>query len=240
MITKSEVIEEIKRRGYWFINIHPNIYKERRIESRSKVKEIVENAVVELRGWDYPHFHDREGEPYHIENGVEKMINWEIHLEFWRMTQSANFIHLLALREDWIKDFEYRNMWSVGDELKGNKLLGILGTLYTLTEIFEFAKRLTKQNIFDEILVIDINLHDMFNRQLFVDSPSRIPFFFPRIARSEKPWKWKGEYKTAEFLEKSADFAFEAYMDLIDLFQWENPPKEGLKNDQQKFLEGKI
>lgn len=76
---------------------------------KQKIKEIVRSAVVGLWGWDYPHFRDSESDPYPILNGIEKFDDWFNHIEFWRMTKSANFYHLLALREDWIGDVEYRN-----------------------------------------------------------------------------------------------------------------------------------
>jgi hypothetical protein len=239
-MNKDEIIKKIKSKGYWEINIRPDIYNSQRLE-RQKIKDIVRSAVVELRGWDYPHFRDSEGEPYPILDGIEKIIDWSNHIEFWRMTKSANFYHLLALREDWMKDVEYQNIWSKGDELKGEKWLGVLGTLYTLTEIFEFAKRLATQNIFDDNVIIDIKLYDLKNRQLVVDSYNRVPFLSPRIAKITEPWK----YYTQSFLvndvqNKPDQLALDAFLDLIYFFEWENPPIETFKNDIQKFLQGKI
>ncbi|MFQ5862791.1 MAG: hypothetical protein ACE5IC_06670 [Candidatus Brocadiales bacterium] len=240
MSGKEEVIKKIKSKGYWAINLHPDIYIKERIESRAKVKEIVRNSVIELRGWYYPHFKDRISEPSPSINGVEKFIDWRNHIEFWRMTQSGNFVHLLALREDWLEDIEYRNIWSHGDELKGKKLLGALGTLYTLTEIFEFAKRLAKEDIFDEKVVIKVELHDLLDRHLFIDSYDRVPFMAPPVSKEGGPWKCDKSYAVTELMNKANEFAFEAFLNLVDLFGWENPPTDNLKNDQQKFLEGKL
>jgi len=239
-MNKDEIIKKIKSKGYWEINIRPDIYNSQRLE-RQKIKDIVRSAVVELRGWDYPHFRDSEGEPYPILDGIEKIINWSNHIEFWRMTKSANFYHLLALREDWMKDVEYRNIWSRGDELKGEKWLGVLGTLYTLTEIFEFAKRLATQNIFDDNVIIDIKLYDLKNRQLVVDSYNRVPFLFPRIAKITEPWNYHTQsFSVNDVQNKPDQLALDAFLDLIYLFEWENPPIETFKNDIQKFLQGKI
>jgi len=239
-MSKDEVIKKIKSKGYWEINIHPDIYNSQRIE-KQKIKDIVRSAVVELRGWDYPHFRDSEGEPYPILNGIEKYIDWSNHIEFWRMTQSANFYHLLALREDWTKDIKYRNMWSKEDELKDKKWLGVLGTLYTLVEIFEFAKRLATQDVFDDNLIIDIKLHDLSNRELVIDSFDRLPFIFPQVAQISEPWSYHMRtFSVNDLLNKSDQLALGAYLDLIYLFQWENPPIETFKNDIQKFLQGRI
>lgn len=240
-MNKEDVIKikKIKSKGYWEINIHPDVYNSQRIE-KQRIKEIVRSSVVELRGWDYPHFRDSEG-PYSILNGIEKFIDWSNHIEFWRMTQSANFYHLLSLREDWIKDVEYRNMWSKGDELKGKKWLGVLSTLYTLTEIFEFAKRLSHQNIFDENVIIEIKLYDLVDRILVIDSPNKFPFSFERKAKISEPWTYhKNFFSVNEVLNQSDEIALNAFVDLVYLFEWDNPPIESLKNDQQKFLQGRI
>jgi hypothetical protein len=239
-MNKDEIIKKIKSKGYWEINIRPDIYNSQRLE-RQKIKDIVRSAVVELRGWDYPHFRDREGEPYPILDGIEKIIDWSNHIEFWRMTKSANFYHLLALREDWMEDVEYRNIWSRGDELKEKKWLGVFGTLYTLTEIFEFAKRLATQNIFDDNMIIDIKLYDLKNRQLVVDSYNRVPFMFPRTAKITEPWNYHTQsFSVNDVLNKTEQIILDAFLDLIYLFEWENPPIETFKNDIQKFLQGKI
>jgi len=231
-MNKDEIIKKIKSKGYWEINIRPDVYNSQRLE-RQKIKDIVRSAVVELGGWDYPHFRDSEGEPYPILYGIEKIIDWSNHIEFWRMTKSANFYHLLALREDWMEDVEYR--------LKGKKWLGVLRTLYTLTEIFEFAKRLATQNIFDDNMIIDIKLYDLKNRQLVVDSYNRVPFMFPRIAKITEPWNYHTQsFSVNDVQNKPDQLALDAFLDLIYLFEWENPPIETFKNDIQKFLQGRI
>ena len=229
-MNKDEVIKKIKSKGYWEINIHPDIYNSQRIE-KQRIKEIIRSAIVELRGWDYPHFRDSEGEPYPILNGIEKYIDWSNHIEFWRMTQSANFYHLLALREDWIEDVQ--NM--------EKKWLGVFNTLYTLTEIFEFTKRLARQNIFDENIIIEVKLYDLENRILVVDSSNKAPFLWEKKARIEEPWSYhKNLFSVNDMLSKADELALDAFIDLVYLFGWDNPPVGSLKNDQQKFLQGRI
>lgn len=236
MSKKDEIIKKIKSKGYWLINIHPEVYKKERIESRSKVKGIARNAIVELRGWDYPHFRDSQGEPIFIENGIEKYINWSGYIEVWRMTQSANFVHLLALREDWLEE----SMFGFPENMKGKKILGVTGTLFTLTEIFEFARRLAKQNIFDETLRINIELFDINERELWIESPVRGHFFSPKKVKTETLWKWEKVYRSDEIISDTSQLSLKAVLNLFELFGWENPPKNTFMDDQRKFLEGKI
>lgn len=239
-MNKDEVIRKIKSKGYWEINIHPDIYNSQRIE-KQKIKNIIRSAVVELRGWDYPHFRDSVGEPHPILDGIEKYIDWSNHIEFWRMTKSANFYHLLALQEDWIEDVEYQNILTRGEKIKDKKWLGVLGTLYTLAEIFEFAKRLASQNVFDDIVIIEIKLHDLNNRHLIVDSSNRAGFICPRIAKISEPWTYHTRsFLVNDLLNNVDQLTLDAFSDLIYLFEWGNPPIETFKNDIQKFLQGRI
>ncbi|HHT9119009.1 MAG TPA: hypothetical protein ACFYD3_00500 [Candidatus Hypogeohydataceae bacterium YC41] len=237
MNQKDKTINKIKSKGYWVINIHPEVYQEKRIEQRSKIKDVVRNAVVGLRGWDYPHYFSvGEHEPYIIGNCMESFKDWENHIEFWRMTQSANFVHLLALREDWSGNIKYQNVWAPGDKSTVEKILSVFNTLYTLTEIFEFAKRLVQQNIFDPNVVIQLTLYDLLDRHLLADSWPRI---MPHVSKTYS-WPWINTYPVEDILNKTYEFAFDAFRDLIDLFGWDNPPIDMLKNEQQKFVQGKI
>jgi len=238
MSSKEDIIKKIKSKGHWLINIHPEIYIGQKVEKRN-LKEIIQKATVNLSGWSYPYFLHRVDEPYPTLNGIETCIDSDFRLEFWRITQSANFLQLLAIKEDWIEYSDYDNIWSRGDELKGKKLLGVFNTLFTLTEIFEFAKRLTTQNIFDETVIIDIKLNDLNNRMLFVDSRERVPFSLPQMSHVDN-WIWKKPYSATEFLKNSSQYALDAFQDLVFLFSWEQPPIDSLRNEQEKFLQGKI
>lgn len=236
MTSRDEIVKKIKSKGYWVVNIHPDIYVEQKIEKRN-LKEIIQKATVRLSGWSFPYSSDRVDEPHATLNGIETYIDWDFGLEFWRLTQSANFLQLRAIKEDWTEYSEYDNIWSHGDELKGKKLLGILNTLFTLTEIFEFARRLITQNIFNETIVIEIKLNKLNNRVLFVDSRRRVPFSWDRMSHVDD-WTWKKSYAVTEFLNNSSKYALDAFQDLVYLFNWEQPPIDSLKNDQEKFLQG--
>lgn len=239
-MSRDNVIKKIKSKGYWEINIHPDVYNSQRIE-KQKIKEIVRSAVVELSGRDYPHFRDSEGNPYSILNGIEKFVDFSNHIEFWRMTQSANFYQLLSLQEDWMKDVKYRNIWSDEDELKQKKWLGVLRTLYTLIEIFEFAKRLAFQGIFEDKVVIEIKLYDLRGRHLIVDSFDRVPFSFPRVALLNEPWTYHTKiFLVNELLNKLDQLVLDVFLDIIYLFQWENPPVELLKVIYKNFYKAKF
>lgn len=232
----DEVIRKIKEKAYWDIDIHPTVFEHKRIKSRQEALDIVRDSVVELRGWDYPHFTDRDGGPYAIQEGIEKNISWENHIELWRMYLSGQFIHLLGLREDRLTDEQKQTISIIQDENQtANKFIGATGTIYTLTEIFEFAKRLSQKGLFGDDVSIEIVLHDIENRALVVDSPGRIPFISPKVSR-EKQWNMNKTLKVSDLLENSEELAFQEILDLFELFNWLNPPTQTIKDDQLKFL----
>lgn len=239
-IPSKEIVDKIKSRGYWAINIHPELYNEQRL-AKDQIREIVRKSVVSIFGWNYPHFHDADGDPYYIQNGIEKFVDWENMglTEFWRMTQSANFLHLFTIMYDWREDAEHWKIRAQENGLTGNKLLGVSYTLYQVTQIFEFAKRLASQNIYDDKVVIEIKLYDLESRGLFVESMNRLHFGEPRISRSPNWELPKKIYTIAELLNDSNKYALEAFKDLVLLFNW-IPSIDNISNDQQKFLQGKI
>ncbi len=234
-MTKDEIIKKIRKKGYWEVNIHPAVYNANLLP-KEKTEVLIKDSVVELRGWDYPHI----GTNSRMMSGVESITDWEHYVEFWKMTTSGNFYHTFAIREDWIEYGADRNMWS-NENLSGKKLLGAFSTLYTLTEIYEFARRLVTQMNLSNNVVIDIKLFDLKDRRLHIDSYNRTPFFSPRIATTVEPWSNdKKEISLSDILEKSSELALNDYLSLIYLFEWDNPPIDNLRDTQKKFLEGRI
>ena len=92
-------------------------------------------------------------------------------------------------------------------------------------------------------VIIEIKLHNLKERHLFVDSSNRVPFAFPREARIDEPWSNPNQNVSVNELlgeKKVEELALSSFLDLVYLFQWDNPPVENLKGDIQKFLEGRI
>lgn len=241
--TPEQVIQKIKSKGYWEVNIHPETYKEKRIE-KEQIRNLIKSSVVRLSGSDFPAFSNTDNEPYNIANGIEKAVFRDYSKEFWRMTQSSNFFHLIALWEDWRGKVKYNNMWS--DEniyFNEGEWLGVLGALFRITQIFEFAKRLASQNIFDENVLIDIKLHGIKDRILVVDSFNKVGFrqIDEKKATGDNTWSYTEKmFSVTELLNKADELALKAFQDLVFVFNWDNPPMDSLKDDQRKFLEGRI
>lgn len=233
----DEVIKKVKEKGYWDISIRPTVFNAGLINSRKEAIEIVRESVVELRGWDYPHFRDRDGDPHSIQDGIEKFIDWENHIELWRMYLSGQFIHLLALREDWLTEEQIGRI-AIIQEHDVKKILGVTGTIFTLTEIFEYTKRIAQKMKIEEVL-IEITLNDIEGRALAIDSPGRIPFLSLRTSKEDK-WHYEKTLGIEDLLKESKEIALKAIFDLFELFNWFDVPAQIIKDDQDKFLSGKI
>jgi hypothetical protein len=88
-------------------------------------------------------------------------------------------------------------------------------------------------------MFVDIKLHDLQNRKLIVESFDRVRLY-DKVAKTSEPWEFKKEILVADLLSKSAQFALDAFADLVFLFDWINIPIDSIKNDQHKFLQGRI
>jgi hypothetical protein len=238
MIAKEEeIIKKIKSRGYWEINVRPNRFPDHLMEKQG-LKEILRNSAVLLRGWAYPHVQQSGQVPFNIANGIEMPVEFENHIEFWRFTQSGNFYHLLSLREDWISDPDIKRSivfdFQGAIDLRHTRWIGVIGTLYSVTEFFEFAKRLAIKNALGDEIFIEIVLHGLAERILVFEESRRT------TPTSNAPeWKWEKVYKAREFITRSAHLAIDTYTDLVWLFKWK-PDKGMLKATQEKFLAGRM
>ena len=237
---REEILKKIKSKGYWEINIRPGKFNAEKIPTQ-KLKDLVRTSAVELTGWDYPHFTDsNNGEPYAIPNGIEKITDWEYFCELWRMTSSGNFYHVFGSQEDWMGEPKPGSFFSRENNIEG-KWMGVLRTLHTIVEIFEFARRMAlKENAIFDTVFIRLEFHGLNERQLVVDSRMRASFMFPRVAKTEDPWSFEKTYNLGEFITSAPELAIEPFVELVRLFNWDNPSMPQLKEDVKKFLEGKL
>ena len=107
----STTLEKIKERGYFVIDVFPNTINENRISTVNKCKETVKDAVIQLRGWDYPHFPTETLDHQNIYVAGSKVEAWtdiEQYKEIWQLHKSGHYIHLFGLFEDWFEEDTWR------------------------------------------------------------------------------------------------------------------------------------
>lgn len=93
---------------------------------------------------------------------------------------------------------------------------------------------LAEKKIFDEVLVLAIELRGMENRRLVSINPSRwLPENYlcaaPVLQRSLK-------ITVQDILGRASELALDHTIWLFERFGWRSPPRDVLKEDQDKFL----
>ncbi|MDY6821173.1 MAG: hypothetical protein SVN78_06090, partial [Deferribacterota bacterium] len=157
--------------------------------------------------------------------------------EFWRMYQSGEFIHYLALCEDWFEEASWQQ--NLHEKIKPPmSSLGIIGSVvFQMTEIFVFLSRLGTTGIYDDGVHVFIILHNTENRELWTDVKEL------RLLQSYKSKKqmikYGEKFNKEQIMTNPKDLAFNAIKHIFDEFGWHNPPDETIKNYQDKLLNGR-
>lgn len=224
---KDGLIERIRSAGYWRVNIRPNILPSVALTFK-ECREIVEKSNVSLRGWSYPHVKLRNDD-YHgygqDKEYFENWTDWNIHLEFWRMFKSGQFLHYRNLWEDWEKPESGRR--------PPEKPISVVGAIYTLSEITEFASRLARQNIYTSGFSLFVTLGHAKDRELWVDEIRRSPFFEPKRSGTEMI-ELKRSFSATEVPILAADTALAMLLEFFDYFGW-NPKEDQIRIDQDRL-----
>lgn len=236
---KQELIDKIKSRGYWRISFQPLV-----LAQKLKLREcayIVEKNSVALRGWNYPHFPGRLGDDAGLEPGesfYEGWVDWWNCTEFWRMYESGQFIHYLALGEDWPENDGWRD-----DRRPALKPLTVIeitqGIVYQLTEIYQFLLRLGTSGVYDEGVRSSISLINTKGRKLWINDPMRGRFMQEYKTGADKI-EYTKEYTKEDLLAKPQELAFDAIIYICDRFGWHNPSADVIRKDQDNLLNRRI
>jgi hypothetical protein len=221
---KDGLREKIQSVGHWRVNLRPLVPLEQPLSFQQCSNLIHDNAVL-IRGWDYPHVpprQDENGGSSRGENFYESWCDWDVHIEFWRMYKSGQFLSYNAAREDtWIGD---------GGRRRGT--LNILNAIYTVTEFVEFAHRLHRAGLYREGVTIKIALQNTASRYLEV-SPSRMPLLGHKEANVETI-NLERTLEAAQIGDEHQAIAVELLLELFDYFGW-NPSSEQIATDQARF-----
>lgn len=239
MTTKNftTTLDDIRKLGYWKINFYPADVNTALIPKVGDIKEIVRSAAIEFRGWDYPHFptETRDHQDLYVAGDkFEGWINWEQYREVWRMYQSGQFIHLFGLREDRLgEDSPYK-------QIKPGSVLEVIGTIYTITEIFSFLRNLVQAGIYKDKIIVELGLYNTENRSLHISDFRRAPLFGDYRCRIKDIVLPVNTYSAQDIQENYLDLALDQIVNLFQQFNWTTPPIEVIKEDQKKLIERRL
>lgn len=222
---RDGLIEAIRASGYWRVNLRPSGLP--RDYLLGECRKLVREAAVSMRGWDYPHVSTTTNNECGDETGdsyVQNWCDWSGFKEFWRMYPSGQFLSYAALREETLD-----GAFQTG----GKGTLAVDHTIYTFTETFEFAHRLSMRGVYPDGVDITISLEGATNRRLWLGQNPHIRFF-------------GGKSTSAPRIELSASLSPDILQDgyreqavillvrLFDRFGW-NPPPAQLSAVQERF-----
>lgn len=239
----QNTLTKISKSGYWRVRFLPAVEVDKIVEKRQDLKDVVAKNSLQLRGWDYPHI--PTGNPAHqgmylVQDHYEGWIDWDRHKEVWRIFENGQYIHLFALREDWSSEDVFSPQNDRYRTVESGKILEVIGTIYTITEIFAFLRNLYASEFYKFDVNVEISLRNTQGRKLFIWDPSRAPLFGDYECHAPEVTFSKRLVTKGEILSNFQDIALSYLIELFSQFQWENPPIQVLKEDQNKLLERRL
>jgi hypothetical protein len=219
-----DTLEKIKSKGFWKIIIRPSIFVKEKIPDLKSCKEIIRDNRVRLRGWDYPHY-DQRTDPIIGEDYVGQPFCWldRGHIEAWRYYKSGQFVHYLAVWEDWETSLQKRSY----------SFIDFLSTIYLFTEIYEFASRLGEKGLLGDSCEITITLDDTENREL-ISIDGRRPFM-EEYKATVKGISYSISPTVSDIMANSDDHALNAAKYVYEKFGWLDFDRDLFKPDQKKL-----
>jgi len=135
-------------------------------------KANLESSIVTFRSYNYPHYY---GDAYNKLSLGGDYVYWSGHVSperffvegppsIWRMYQSGQFIHFFGLMEDYWVSTVSRNVMS------------FTYLVWSTTEIYKFASNLALKDVFDGQFIIQVELHNLKERQL-VESNASLHYY---------------------------------------------------------------
>ena len=161
--------------------------------------------------------------------GWVKSSKWQDQIELWRLYQSGQFIHFLALCGDWRDRSE---IWPTEPGWRHGQFLYYLDTVYTLVEIFEFASRLALSPARAPAMAVQIDLKGLQDRRLTTTDGSIAQHGDYRTQLPEWNYRWEGSL--TELIAEPRELAATASRDLFAAFNL-NVANEVLRRLQERI-----
>lgn len=149
--------------AYWSSAIAPHPKNNRRFPQR-QLLDVIDQHAVALRGWNYPHVpYDRDRDVLVLPGGegIEATVDSGRYQEVWRLYPSGLFTHRWRMREE-------------GSDFRGT--IHFVAAIYTIVEVFEFGRRLFRDDETVLAVVFKIGLEGVLNRPGNGDAFDDLPY----------------------------------------------------------------
>ncbi len=226
----SELIDKIRSAGYWDVVVRPDAYREDRVPYE-QLDEIVEGAVVRMRGWPVPMVDPRR-DLIRAENWIGQEIDAQVvaNYEAWRFYTSGQFNHLRSVDADWRHEAQIAPA-----PQRDEKIIEVWEILFYLTEVFEFAARLALSPAGDETMTVVAGLHGLDQRGLIVGQQNRAEFFEPRRVQVDD-LEQRVQVNRKEVVAQPRDLAVDMAREFFVRFGWK-PARDQLIDHQRELTE---
>ena len=209
--------------------IRPACFEKGRIPDISELYPVLDKTSVRLRGWDFPHIDQRE--QVVLEDCLRQETERDIFAEVWQFHQSGQFVHYSSFVEDLLS---HRRVPQLQPAWQPGLYFDPVEVIFRLTEIFEFAARLSFTVAADGQTHLEISANGTKNRILKSASGSlNIPGKHP-CQLDTLPCTY--DLPNAQLVANTKELALEPAKYLFQRFGW-NPGVALLRDLQTELLE---
>ena len=235
--TSNDNLSEVRAGPHWQVVLHPNEFEADRIPSLAECWSIMERSRV---GWGHPEYPiiGREEERDEGEDWIASSVDYGVQREYWRLYRSGQFVHL---RGFWLERREHDAAMSAFAERHPSETspcghIDFNTLVRTPLEIFTFAGRLGIARALDYNPVIKIAMNGLDGRVLLTTDPWRgEPRGIHRARGDTFTHTWKPPL--LDVIASPEAFSAEATLKLLAHFGCETFSEEGIRREQQRFLE---
>jgi len=149
---------------------------------------------------------------------IGQEFEWQHYISSWRFYQSGQFTHISGMPVDWR---DQSHFWPADEQWRPGAWLGVGDTIFTLTEVFEFAARLALSDAGDEQMHISVTVGNLRERLLYVDTQGRWPFIYRPYQASIEKFPYSVELTRSDLVAEPRDLALQAAIELFKRFGWD-------------------
>lgn len=171
--------------GYWSVSIAPLPHEPARFTPAS-LEPAVEQASVSLRGWNFPHV------PRDV---ADKGFREDY---FWARTDWGQYVEQMRFHLDGLFTFRWR-MREDGTTYRGS--FHAVANIFTVAEIFEFARRLYGSREAVSGVAVEIRLEGVLDRPLSGDPAQNLPY---QLRATENVFTFRTTLRRLDLLTDSA------------------------------------
>lgn len=228
-MNSNGTLVSVKEKAHYEITLRPRSAND---FSRSALEAMIYDCLVRCRRYPYPYVPSgRDNDICRLERCIEMSHDAGMWIDVWRFYKSGQFKQYLGLPEArWPKDESHS--FRFGTPLR-EKFLEPVVTLYQVSEVFLFARRLASR--IPDMWTISINLSDMQDRMLDIRVPDRFGLYndykcdIPAISLST-------EVHSADLQARYADLAVENVLEIMGCFGWGGKDLERTLREEQDRL----